>query len=150
MPAATPGLKRLARRKSASGPRAALAITSFTTTVAAAWLLWLGFTMLPVREPLHAGLWRLVAAGLLAFSALSLAALRPGVRGAFERGLLTALGVVAVGSGLGAALRVFGMGHAAGPFEDYLLVLGTLVAVHGFSALAVAFPQPSTGGPPAA
>ena len=150
MPIAFPGLKRVVRRTVVSGARVPLAITSFTTAAGASWLLWLGFTVLPVREPLHAGLWRFVAAGLLAFAAVSVAALRPGVRGVFERSLLTALGMVAVGSGLGAAVRVFGIGRAAGPFEDYLLVLGTLVAVHGFAALAVSFPQPRAGGPPAA
>ncbi len=144
MPTAFPSPDRTVRRAAAPGARSVLVLASLSTTAAALWLLWVSVTVLPARDPARAGAWRIVAAALLAFAAASLASLRPGVRGAAERLLLTALGVVAVGIGLGAAVRILGIGRAGGHFEGYLLLLGALVALHGAAALAVAL-SPAQG-----
>jgi hypothetical protein len=110
----------------------ALAFPAGATALAGAWLMLVAFTVVPAHDPARAVFWRVVAAAMLAFAALSAAALRPGPRRAPERVLLGTLGGIALGTGGGALVRLVTGGAR---FEGYLLVLALVVVTHGAAAL---------------
>ncbi len=124
------------RRTPALGFGPSLAVAAAATTLAALWLAWTVLTVLPSRDPNHIVQWGAIAAGMLAFAALSFATLRAGAAPAWLRVAAAVPGVPAIGLGVGAVARMLALGQAGGHFEGYIVLLGAIVAVHGLVALA--------------
>lgn len=130
------------RRTGAWGFGPSLAVAAGATALAGLWLVWTVLIVLPARDPLHVAQWAGIAAGMLAFAALSAASLRAGRSPAWLRIAAAVPGVPAIGLGLGAAGRMLARGGNGGHFEGYVVLLGFILAVHGVVALAHGFSAP--------
>jgi hypothetical protein len=108
------------------------------TVCIALWLLWVCTVVLPTRDPAHVAMWRLVAIGYLAYSALSWAALLRHTRSRLLRGLVVAVSAIAVGLGLCGIWTMLGIGRAGGHFEGYIVLMGLLLCGHGLAAIVFA------------
>ena len=98
--------------------------------------LWLGTVIafvLPVRDPAHIPMWRAIAAGCLAYSALTWVCLARGARPALLRAVLLAASVLAVGAGSYGAVAMILRGIHGGDFEGYVVLMGFVLSSHGVS-----------------
>lgn len=113
--------------------RTAFALGATLTGAMALWLLFVASLILPARDPAHVPLWRGVAAGFLAWAALSAWCIARPPHGAL-RALLCAAALSACALGTFAAVRT--LAGSPAHFEGYLVVMGVLLAAHGAAGFA--------------
>jgi len=126
-----------------ANPRAALTLAATLTLGMASWLAFVTTAILPARDPQHVPLWRGVALGFLAYTALSAWSLvRSRARGGAVH--LAMLAASAAACGLGGYAIVTMLFAGADHFEGYLLVMGVLLLAHG--ATGIVWERASTHG----
>jgi hypothetical protein len=113
--------------------RTLAALGTLATAAFAVWLVFVIAFVLPARDPAHVPLWRGIAGGLLAFSALSAAYLaRVPRRGGLERSVIVC-SCAAIAAGL---YGIVAMARAGAHFEGYIVLMGAILCGHGLTLLA--------------
>jgi hypothetical protein len=112
--------------------RTLLSLASLSTSGIAVWLVAVVLTVLPARDPARMPMWTAVAAGLAAYSALTLAWLATArVRLAL---LIASVPVLALAAWV--VITELRAASDASRFEGYLLLMGLLAGAHALVALA--------------
>lgn len=112
--------------------KALLAAAGLATALVALWLFTVVVTVLPSRDPSHAGMWTGIAWAFLAYAAISLAFVVRGPRPALLPALVVAGSLGAIGFGGYAIVSTWNAAH----FEGYLVLMGLILVGHGACALA--------------
>ena len=115
-----------------------LVFASLATAGVGLWLFWVAAMLLPARDPDHVAMWRLVAAGLLAYAALSGASVATGARHALLRWSVGAVSLAAIALGLYGIADMLRRADAGGHFEGHIVLMGVILAGHGLSGILYA------------
>ena len=115
--------------------RLMLIFMSLATMLVGLWLIFVIAVVLPARDPEHIPLWRAVAAGFLAYSALTWAYLIKGPRIAWLRGTVLLLSLAAITLGVYGIVNMVMVARSGGHFEGYIVLMGLILGGHGLTAL---------------
>lgn len=118
--------------------RVLLACGAVATGVIALWLCFVVVVVLPRHDPARVPMWTALAAGFMAYAALTLAFVVRGRRPALLPAVVVVLSLAASAFGGYAVLSMLAASDSGGHFEGYLLVIGVVLAGHGLCALAFA------------
>ncbi len=114
--------------------RLLLGLAATATAGMAVWLFSVTILVLPARDPGHIGMWRGVAAGFLAYSALSWACLAGRATALGLRRVLQVVSLLAVAAGVYSVATMVRRGETGGHFEGYIVLMGALLCAHGLAA----------------
>ena len=115
--------------------RVLLIVASLMTVGVALWLFSVIALVLPARDPAHIPMWRAIALGFLAYSALCLAYLLAGPRNPVLRWSVLLASLAAAAAGCVFIVGMIRRANAGGHFEGYIILMGLILCAHGLIAL---------------
>lgn len=115
--------------------RLLLGFASMATVCVGLWLLFVIAVVLPSRDPTHIPLWRSVAAGFFAYSALTWVYLIKGPRVAWLRWIVTIASLAAIVLGVYGIVNMIMVARSGGHFEGYIILMGLILGGHGLCGI---------------
>src|SRR6185295_3987098 len=114
-----------------SALRRLLVLASLATTGVALWLFLVIAGVLPHHDPAHITFWRAVALGFLSFSGLCAVWLSMGDTQPWLRWNVFGLSLAATALGAFGIATEVRRANGGGHFEGYIVLMGTILMVHG-------------------